>query len=221
MKKYLIKVCGMRSPENIREIAALPIDWMGFIFYPESPRFVADESLSEWMNHPTQGLPAHIKRVGVFVNAPMEEVMNYTHDYQLDYVQLHGGEPPEYCRELLGLWDLASLHKAKIIKAFSVDAAFDFSAVDAYADVCSYALFDTKTSTHGGSGVAFDWAALDNYTGSLPFFLSGGIQPEMVGEIRALQHPALAGMDINSRFETRPGWKNPDLVAGFVNDLNQ
>lgn len=219
MKKLLVKVCGMRSPENIREIAALPVDWMGFIFYPNSPRFVSDEGLPAWLDDPANGFPPSIKRVGVFVNAPMEEVMNYTHDFTLDYVQLHGSEPPEYCQELLNLWSLASLHKAELIKAFSIGTRFDFSVVDSYASTCSYALFDTKTDAHGGSGTSFDWSILDQYNGSLPFLLSGGIQVDRVGEIRQLTHPALAGIDINSRFEERPGLKNPELIKRFVNDL--
>lgn len=219
MSKLMVKVCGMREPDNILALSALPVDMVGFIFYEKSPRAVKGDALETWLSQHPRPIPATLRRVGVFVNAPIEEVLNRTHDFELDVVQLHGEESPEYCRELISFWTLMSMHKPMLMKAFSVDAQFDFAQVEAYSDTCAYALFDTKTTDYGGSGRAFDWQVLQQYAGSLPFFLSGGIDPTMVEALREIQHPKLAGIDLNSRFESAPGLKQIELIQEFLNKL--
>lgn len=208
-----IKVCGMREPENIKAISALPIDMMGFIFHPKSPRFVKDE-LAKKLN--VSILKEDLKRVGVFVNAEMDAVLNRVHDFRLDFVQLHGNESPEYCRELLSVWQISTMRSAKLAKAFAVDDNFDFEETAPYTGRCAFFVFDAKGENPGGNGTAFDWSVLERYTGPTPFLLSGGIDPESVPELKKLNHPQLMGVDINSRFETAPGVKDVEKVTAFV-----
>ncbi len=210
-----MKVCGMREPENISQVLALPLDYMGFVFYEKSPRFADSPGLESWV-HKNDHLFASVKKVGVFVNAEIERVLNIVHDYQLDYVQLHGNESPEYCSELKQYWSISTLHPAKIIKAFAVDEHFDFEETRQYEGWCAYFLFDTKTPEHGGSGKTFDWSLLQQYSGITPFFLSGGIGVEAAESIRQLKIPALYGVDVNSRFETAPGVKDVEKLKEFM-----
>lgn len=214
-----IKVCGLRRPEDIVAARQLPIDFIGLIFYPDSPRFAASEELAEWMETHFEELE-NVRTVGVFVNAEMEEVLNAIHDYRLDYVQLHGNESSDYCRELDSFRRITSMRSAHIIKAFRVDEHFDFDTVAPFADWCRYVLFDTRGEQYGGTGKAFDWSLLQRYGGPLPFLLSGGIGEEDVPALHALKHPLLAGVDINSRFETAPGEKDMDKIARFVRALH-
>ncbi|WP_436414328.1 phosphoribosylanthranilate isomerase [Petrimonas sp.] len=200
-----VKVCGMRSAENIRQIEQLGVDWMGFIFYPKSPRFV-----SEFPSY----LPVKTKRVGVFVNETKDNITKTATRFALDFVQLHGNESPEFCVEMgkIGL---------KVIKAFSIGNEFPSEEVNRYEGVCNYFLFDTKTPQHGGSGRKFNWEILSNYIGNTPFLLSGGISPKDAESIRQFNHPKLIGIDINSKFETNPALKDVELVKIFINKLCQ
>jgi phosphoribosylanthranilate isomerase len=216
-----IKVCGLNDPANIEAIAQLRIDFVGFIFYKKSPRYVKppkspDGGLLRVLPPPGGG---GAKRVGVFVNAEVEEILNKVHDFELDYVQLHGNESPEYCREIQSFWAASTLRSARFIKAFAVDAAFDFGRTQAYEGICSLFLFDTKTPQHGGSGVSFDWQLLEKYKGNTPFLLSGGIGEEDAAAIRALDFPQLYGVDVNSRFEVKPGVKDVEKVKRFLEAL--
>ena len=215
-----IKVCGMRNPENIEALAQLPIDFMGFIFYAKSPRYAGQKKTEQWMSKKGRELLSKVAKVGVFVNAEIEDVVNRIHDFELDYIQLHGAESPEYCRELFDLWGFSSIRKASIIKAFSIDEDFDFSSTAPFTSYCKYFLFDTKGASFGGNGVQFDWQMLDQYQGVTPFFLSGGIGPDSVAAIHAVRHPQLAGIDINSKFETEPGEKDIPRIAQFITELN-
>ncbi len=214
-----VKVCGMRDPGNIEALLHLPIDYLGFIFYPKSPRYVGEGELEGWVNDNEQ-LFGRVKRVGVFVNSEIEDILNRVHDYQLDFVQLHGEESPEYCRELQSFWSMSSMRGARLIKAFRVDEAFDFDITNDYAAHCSFFIYDTRGAGYGGTGKTFDWQLLENYDGKMPFLLSGGIRADMAAAIRALDLPSLAGVDINSGFETAPGIKDVDLIEKFINDLN-
>ena len=214
-----IKVCGTRVPENIEALLRLPIDYLGFIFYPASPRFVGEgDELGEWVRAHEAAF-GDVKRVGVFVNAEIDEILNKVHDYRLDLVQLHGAERPEYCRELAAFWKVSSMHRAKLVKAFAVAPEFDFSQLDAFTSTCSLFLFDTKGASPGGTGQVFDWTLLDRYQGATPFLLAGGIGPESADAIRRFPHPQFAGVDINSRFETEPGVKNVEMVRAFATTL--
>ncbi|MDR2122033.1 MAG: phosphoribosylanthranilate isomerase [Flavobacteriaceae bacterium] len=201
-----IKVCGMKDPHNILELAALPIDYIGLIFYSRSPRYAAglDARILE-------GLPEKIRRVGVFVDEEPDSLWEKIAAYKLDCVQLHGKESVGYCKKIKEQEPSLS-----IIKAFNVSESSDFQKTEEYEEICSYFLFDTKTKQHGGSGEKFDWCILDSYQGKIPFFLSGGISLEDSDEIKKIRHPKLYGLDLNSRFESEPGLKNIQLVSNFI-----
>ncbi|HSQ46471.1 MAG TPA: phosphoribosylanthranilate isomerase [Lutibacter sp.] len=199
-----IKVCGMRDKENISGLLALKPDYIGFIFYAQSKRFVAD--------FPQIEIPSSVKKVGVFVNEKVDEVLKVVEKYKLDFVQLHGNETSEYCSAL-------SAKNIKIIKAFSVDENFDFSATKPFEKCVSLFLFDTKGNNYGGNGIKFNWELLQNYTGKTPFLLSGGISKNDSAEIRKFKHPAFLGIDINSGFELEPGLKNINEIKEFKNLL--
>ena len=199
----------MKSPENIRSLAQLPIDYMGLIFYPKSPRYIQnlDASLLDV-------LPNTISRVGVFVNEDIASLLRLIDKYELSVVQLHGNESLEYCSNMKDKYP-----KLIIIKAFNVSEPSDFIKMNQYIDVCDYFLFDTKTSQHGGSGLKFDWNILNEYMGDTPFFLSGGISAGDVEVIRKISHPKLYALDLNSKFELEPGLKNITLLEQFINQL--
>ncbi len=217
MKK---KVCGLKEKNNIREIIALNPDYIGFIFYKNSPRFVEDASLAEWIQSESE-LFEGIGKVGVFVNASIQSVLNNVHDYELDYVQLHGNESPEYCAELNNYWEYTSMRKAKIIKAFSIDSSFDFETTGKYEKHCAFFIFDTKSNQPGGSGQQFDWSKLAEYKNMTPYLLSGGIKPEDAETIKGLNFPQMIGVDINSGFEKEPGIKEAVLVEAFFRTLDK
>lgn len=205
----LIKVCGMREPENIRAVAALPVDWMGFIFYPKSPRFIApDEADVETIRRCPR------KKVGVFVNAPLEQMLEIVGRLGLDYLQLHGSESPDTCYAL-------QKRGLVVIKAFSIATEEDLKAVEAYEGRTDYFLFDTKTPAYGGSGKQFDWKVLHAYTGQTPFLLSGGLHAGSAEALLAFHHPRLAGIDLNSGFETSPAQKDVRLLTAFITEYNK
>lgn len=215
-----IKVCGLTHPENIAKLLELNIDYIGLVFAPKSPRRVKRKSgLADWIRE-NEELFGTTKRVGVFVNAEMDELLNAVHDYQLDYVQLHGDESPGYCRELSLLWSVSTLRKAEISKAFPITADFDFSLTAAYAESCAHFVFDTGGQAQaGGTGKRWNWDLLATYKGFTPFLLSGGIGPEDAGQVRAIAHPQLLGVDVNSRFETEPGRKDVNALREFAKEL--
>lgn len=199
-----IKVCGMRNPQNIKSLAELIPDFMGLIFYPKSKRYLSDPDKSV-----LSSLPASIKLTGVFVDEQEEAVVQKVINYGLSAVQLHGLESPSYCENLrIQLQDRLPDFKIDLIKAFGVYPGFDFSTLELYNEVVDYFLFDTKTSEHGGSGIAFDWTILDRYVGEKMFFLSGGLGPENIDGIFNLATKKIYALDLNSKFETEPGLKN-------------
>lgn len=213
-----IKVCGMKYPDNIEQLLALPIDMVGFIFYAKSPRHVDEKVLRTWLAKHDSAF-GEIRKVGVFVNAELEEILNKIHDFKLDFIQLHGNESPEYCMELRSFWDMSTIRRAKIIKAFAVDENFDFNTTMLYEGKCELFLFDTKGKEQGGNGVAFDWQLIQAYKGLTPFLLSGGIDLGMEKALTDLSFPQLMGVDINSRFETAPGRKDIEKVNKFVEQI--
>ncbi len=196
-----LKVCGMREPKNILQVAALNPDYMGFIFYPASKRFVAD--LNEDV---LKSLPQTIKKTGVFVNVALNEILEKVEKYQLDAVQLHGNEPKELCKQIQS-------EGIEVIKAFGIDESFDFGILNEYEEVTDYFLFDTKTPAHGGSGKAFNWELLEKNQSKKGYFLSGGLGIETIGALNDFNAPGLYALDLNSRFETEPGVKD-------INKLN-
>ncbi|OAV69740.1 N-(5'-phosphoribosyl)anthranilate isomerase [Bacteroidales bacterium Barb6XT] len=197
----IVKVCGMKDPDNIRAVAELGIDWMGFIFYEKSPRYI---DLSR-PAPPAGGL----KRVGVFVNAAFEQMTEAVSVNQLDFIQLHGEESPELCHAL-------QKRDIFLIKAFPVSSAEDLAATADYEGCADYFLFDTKCNGYGGSGKSFDWSALATYAGKTPFLLSGGINPQNVEAVKQFRHPRFAGIDLNSGFETAPGMKDVLKLNQFL-----
>lgn len=202
----LIKICGLKYPDNIESIVKLPIDMIGFIFYQKSPRYVED--VADILK--LQGLPKSIKKVGVFVNQSIEEIISIQEQFKLDYIQLHGNEKAEFCKQLKDL-------NYSIIKAFQIDDKFNFSTLKTYTNLCDYFLFDTKTSHYGGSGKSFDWSVLQEYTLETPFLLSGGIGMENINEAITLTHPQLLGLDINSKIEIEPALKSIDKAKTLIN----
>ena len=196
----IVKVCGMRDTENIREAEALGINLMGFIFWPKSSRFVSERPAY---------LPNRVKRVGVFVNEDIETVKSLSDEYSLDYIQLHGHESPEYVAQM----------ERPVIKAISVNDRDDIATYKAYEDIVDYFLFDTKCQSVGGSGLQFDWSVLDAYDGKKPFLLSGGIGPEDAEKVKNFSHPQCIGIDLNSRFETAPALKDINKLKQFLEQL--
>lgn len=201
-----IKVCGLKYSENINSVAALSPDFMGFICYSRSARFIGelDEDILAL-------LPDHILKTGVFVNASIERVNKTINKYDFEAVQLHGVESPEYCALLRS--------KVIVIKAFGVDEEFDFGRLDAYVNKADFFLFDTKTPAHGGSGLSFNWSVLNQYTGETPFFLSGGLSLDNLHEVSNIKHPMLHGVDLNSRFESAPAIKDIDKLTKAFNTI--
>jgi phosphoribosylanthranilate isomerase len=208
MNELKIKVCGMRDPENISEVVAASPDYLGFIFYPKSSRFIGFEPLFVVLDV----IPDSIKKVGVFVNETPEIVLTICKSWKLDVAQLHGNETPEYCQQIKS-------SKIVVFKAFSVDEQFDFAILKAYTGVCDYFLFDTKGRLPGGTGQKFNWQLLRNYKGLIPFFLSGGIGLDDLETIRHFKHPRWCGIDINSGFELAPALKDVEKVKQFISRI--
>jgi phosphoribosylanthranilate isomerase len=195
-----LKVCGMKYEKNIRQVLALEPDYMGFIFYKDSVRYV-DQGFSP-LSYQQQKVKT--KFVGVFVNATINEVKNKVSTYKLDYVQLHGNESTEYCLELSS--------QLKIIKVFRVDDDFDFKRIEPYKLCCKYFMFDTFTNEYGGSGKSFNWNKLVEYDNEIPFFLSGGISLENIDDLLSLKQLNIHAIDVNSRFEISPGLKDVEKL---------
>lgn len=209
MKKRLaVKVCGMKYASNTKELESLPIDIFGFVFYPPSPRFAGETGREERAE-----LAATPKtKAGVFVNASLPDILNYAASFGLSIIQLHGEESP-----LLG--ESLKREGFLIIKSFHVGPDFDFTKTLPWQQVADYFLFDTKTDLPGGSGQKFNWTVLSGYQGHVPFFLSGGISKDDAESILTFHHPALYGVDVNSGFEERPGWKNRDMLKEFLREI--
>ena len=200
-----IKICGMKFHENISEIASLQPDYLGFIFYEKSPRN---------FEYTIPTLDKSIQKVGVFVNASLEEILEKITQYELDLIQLHGNESPEFCH-------LLQLNKLKVIKAFSLDNQFNFNALNKYNNYCDYFLFDTKGINYGGNGITFDWSVLENYHLDKPYFLSGGIGLENSEEVKLFSTKEYSknciAIDCNSKLEVSPGLKSVEKTKQLIN----
>ena len=211
-----VKVCGLAQADNLSAVLDLSVDYVGLIFYPKSKRYAASDTLRKWIAGHADRFGA-TKKVGVFVNAEVDAILNAVHDYQLDYVQLHGDESPSYCRELRMIWSVDRLRKAQIIKAFSVNPSFNFATTAEYADTCALFIFDTGGhAERGGTGKRWDWERLSEYRGTTPFLLSGGISPDDAPAVQQIQHPAFRGVDLNSKFESAPGVKDVTKLQSFL-----
>ena len=202
----IIKTCGMRDADNIRAISKLGIDWMGFIFWAPSSRYVSEKP---------SFLPTRQKRVGVFVDARIEEVKSKADEYALDLIQLHGSESPAFCERL------KANSRQQLIKAFNIATQEDLQQTIPYEGLVDYFLFDTKAKMVGGNGTQFDWSVLSAYQGNTPFLLSGGIGPDDAEKVRNFHHPQLAGIDLNSRFELSPAFKDIEKLKQFITEYNE
>ena len=228
-RRPYLKICGMHH--NITDVAALNPDFLGFIFWEPSERnFQGDIPL---LNQ---------KKVGVFVDAPLEDVVHKAGTYDLQLVQLHGSESPEFCAKLqTALKPTASGAASEsngngkitpntpppgvqIIKVFSVGADFDFEQLQTYEACCDFFMFDTKGLLPGGNGFAFNWELLQDYPSEKPFFLSGGIGPEDAGKLKEFLNSDTSrhcfAIDVNSRFERAPGLKDTKKLQRFIKEFN-
>ncbi|MCI6522104.1 MAG: phosphoribosylanthranilate isomerase [Parabacteroides sp.] len=209
----ITKVCGLCQAENIQAVAKTGIQWTGFIFYTPSPRcLLRDPAEAERVRQLITADAFRPKRVGVFVNASQEEIMEVAQQYRLDYLQLHGHESPDFCYAL-------QKRGYALIKAFSIATAEDLAHTADYAGRVDYFLFDTKCAGYGGSGQRFDWSLLQDYQGETPFLLSGGVRPEMAADLQRFHHPRWAGIDLNSGFESAPGVKQAETLRSFQNNF--
>jgi len=224
-KSFLIKVCGMRDANNIREVERLRvgdgtsgmahgIDLMGFIFWSKSGRYVSE--IPAYM-------PEKCKRVGVFVNEDIETIRQIIHDYGLDIIQLHGTESPDYIRSLRSI----CVDDIAIIKAFNIATISDLEQSKPYVGIADYFLFDTRMPPEetrgglppGGTGKKFDWSVLEAYDGQTPFFLSGGIGPDDATRVKEMFSKKCVGIDLNSKFEVEPGLKDINKLKQFLEQL--
>ncbi|MFN8345051.1 MAG: phosphoribosylanthranilate isomerase [Spirosomataceae bacterium] len=200
-----IKVCGMRDKANLAELIELKPDFIGFIFYNKSPRY-AEEILDEEF---VRSIAKPIKKVGVFVNANPDYILRIAKKYDLQYVQLHGHETPDFCRNLKS-------RGVNVIKAFSIDESFHFGSLNNYKPHCDYFLFDAKGADPGGNGVTFDWNILNRYTDTEnPFFLSGGLSLENISQVNELGIK-IFGLDVNSKFEIAPAIKDIEKLRQLI-----
>lgn len=206
--KLLLKVCGLREHDNIEAIAQTGIDYMGFIFYKASKRYVDNILEAPWLRK-QNFKPVH---VGVFVNEQLAIIQERANDYQLKVIQLHGDESPEDCRAL-------QERGLKVWKVFSIGNDFDFDLLNPYMSVVDAFLFDTQGKARGGNGIAFDWQVLQKYALAMPFLLSGGIGVDNIEEALQLDLPGLAGIDVNSKLEDAPGRKNVEKVRELKGKL--
>ncbi len=196
-----LKVCGLKDPDNLKMVLGQNPDYIGYIFYEKSPRFIGNRKFN---------VPQGAKKTGVFVNANFEFIKNKIKSHSLDAVQLHGDESVDLCNGIRS-------QSVEIIKAFGIDTTLDIELMTTYLKSCDYFLFDTKSRKHGGTGKRFDWSILHFYPFEKPFFISGGIDSIHISEIKKLsaKNPFLHGVDINSKFEIEPGIKNITKIAEF------
>ncbi|RRO15242.1 phosphoribosylanthranilate isomerase [Flavobacteriaceae bacterium 14752] len=204
----IVKVCGMTNVDNLKAIAAAMPDYFGFIFYEKSPRAIKIKTLPKFKN---------IQKVGVFVNATHDYILKNQQQYKLNGVQLHGEEDISYVKALKEKLP----NDIKIFKAISVENASDFKAISSYENYVDMIVLDTKTKLKGGSGKQFDWNLLNYYDAEIPFLLSGGISKNDANKVLELQktHPKMIGVDINSKFEIKPGLKDVNKVNTFIKNI--
>ena len=203
-----IKVCGITNLEQATALQAMGVHYIGFIFYPASKRYILEKlSLTDLASFK----PTGVKKVGVFVNEPIEQLIQIVQSAGLDIVQLHGDETPDYCASVR--------QKVATIKVFRVGAAVpEFAAYEGSVD---YFLFDTDSVLYGGTGQHFNWELIKGSTIPKPYFLSGGIGPNDIQGVQVMEKTkagkSLLALDINSQFELAPGMKDLEKIKIFIN----
>ncbi len=207
-----IKVCGITQLKQLQQLDGLDIDFAGLNFYKGSPRYVANKISAEEI----KTADFDIKKVGIFVDSPYDDIMKIIEEYNLDIIQLHGNETPDLCSELA-----EEIEVIKVFRITSETSAEVDKMIQPFDDVCDYYLFDKggQRETIGGTGKQFDWNILSKARIEKPFFLSGGIGPDDVSKIKAFRHPDFFAIDINSKFETAPGIKDMGKLLKFVREL--
>jgi len=199
---------------NTQEVAALQPDYLGFIFYDKSKRDFEENDIPD--------LPEGIKKVGVFVDAELAFAKAKITTLNLDVIQLHGNESPDYIKKLKTFSE-ESNQDLTIWKVFGIKDQFNFEQLAPYETLVDAFLFDTKGKEKGGNGYTFDWSVLKEYPSNTPFILSGGIgleEVDKVKEILATDLPIIA-LDVNSKFETAPGLKNIELLKQFQKEIDK
>lgn len=205
------KVCGMRDEQNINEVLQLQPDWMGFIFYDKSPRYVLGELSPDFLCN----WPHSTKKVGVFVNPSIDWLLEQAVTFKLDIVQIHGASfSDSFYKELKKV-------NLEVIQVVGVEENIDFDELARREDLVDYFLFDTKSSSHGGTGKSFDWNLLSAYPLSKPFLLAGGISLENFEYLPNWQHVPFWGIDVNSRFEDSPAYKNKAALAVLTQKIDE
>jgi|SRR5690606_4971213 len=201
-----LKICGMKDSSNMFEVGKLLPDYMGFIFYLPSPRYVGED-----FQMPV-GLNTAIHRVGVFVNEHVDRIIELSARHNLSHVQLHGDEPVAVCEQL-------KQEGLRVIKVFRIGQDFDFSVTLPYKEAVNYFLFDTKGKHFGGNAQVFDWSILEQYDQEIPFFLSGGLTVENIHDVGRLKQMNLHALDLNSGVEDSPGVKNVLLIKEAIRQI--
>lgn len=197
-----LKICGLKHEDNITDVLTLNPDYIGLIFYPKSPRFIGNLS-DEFISTINP-----VKKIGVFVDALFLEIKDAVERYQLEGVQLHGSESVDFCYSVKNLG-------VEVIKSFGIGNGFNWDALKPYEPSVDFFLFDTASNQYGGSGKAFNWNILKFYGLNKPYFLSGGIGPENISKVMLMDDKRLYAVDVNSKFEITPGFKNIALLRKF------
>lgn len=198
-----LKICGLKDPENIKQIVSLKPSMMGFVFHHGSPRNMIAEEL------PLE-IPSNIEKVGVFVDSNSEFIDSMIRKFRLNAIQL-------YHEDLKPFQRLRT--KVKLYKALPIEIKNDLYRARTYSQDCDLFVFDAKGKNAGGNGIKFDWDTLNVYEGRTPFLLSGGIAPGDTALINDIKHDHMIGIDINSKFEIEPGLKDIDLIKQFKKEL--
>ncbi|GGD31270.1 phosphoribosylanthranilate isomerase [Flavobacterium orientale] len=204
-----LKICGMNNQENTLSISELQPDFLGFIFWKDSIRFC--EEIIE-------NIPDDILKVGIFVDADYNDIVDKVIAHKLNLVQLHGNESPDFCTEIRKT-------NIKVIKSIKIDNELNFNELNYNKDCVDYFIFDTKGELPGGNGTTFEWEILNDYNEDIPFFLSGGISlndwPKLEKFLQSKAAKNCFAIDINSQFEEEPGIKNKQKIKEFQEKLNQ
>lgn len=215
----IFKICGNTKSNQVIEIAKLKVNFLGFIFVKSSKRYVSPEHAKLLIKNLKRDSNTNIKSVGVFMDQPISEILEIAKISRLDILQLHGNESPKYLKEI------KSKSNAEIIKVIGVNDNFDSSIVEQYENLVDYFLFDSlktknKKIIRGGTGQTFDWELLKTLNTKKPWLLAGGIGLNNISDaVKSLSEYGLAGFDLNSKVEIKPGDKDIQLIAQCLDKI--
>jgi phosphoribosylanthranilate isomerase len=217
-----VKICGITQPAQAQAIAQLGVAALGFMCVRQSPRYVTPEQIGavvEQLPASEQGQPT-IDRVGVFVDAALEEIITGVAIGQLNAIQLHGNESPQFCRQIR-----AVLPTLEIIKAFRVKSSETLRQLKDYEGLIDTLLLDafnpnaTHAGMYGGTGKTLDWSSLSQFRPFCPWLLAGGLTPNNV--LEALKQVQPDGIDVSSGVELAPGHKDLEKVEQLLAELRK